>query len=203
MSGKPSGSIGVTGATGRLGARGARLLAADRCPQRLLVRNPTAAPNLSGSEVVGIPGYADGPACCEALRGVETLFMVSARESAHRCDERMTFVDAADQAGVGHVIYTSFYGAAADAVFTFARDHWATEEHIRASGLRWTFLRDCMYLDLIPLIGGPGRCHPGGRRATAGSPGSRSTMSPGWLKPFSSLQRITPIKRMTRPARRS
>ena len=70
----------------------ARLLAADGCPQRLLVRNPTAAPDLPGTEVVGIPGYADGPACCEALQGVETLFMVSARESAHRVDEHMTFV---------------------------------------------------------------------------------------------------------------
>ena len=133
----------------------ARLLAADACPQRLIVRNPTAAPDLPGTEVVGIPGYTDGPACCEALQGVETLFMVSARESAHRVDEHVTFVDAAVAAGVRHVIYTSLYRAAADAVFTFARDHWATEEHIRASGLHWTFLRDCLYLDLIPVIGGP------------------------------------------------
>lgn len=133
----------------------ARLLAADGCPQRLFARDPTAAPDLPGTEIVGIPGYADGPACCEALRGVETLFMVSARESAHRVDEHETFVDAAVAAGVRHVVYTSLYRAAADAVFSFARDHWATEEHIRASGLRWTFLRDCLYLDLVPMIGGP------------------------------------------------
>ena len=104
---------------------------------------------------MGIPGYADGPACCQALQGVEALFMVSARQSADRVDEHMTFVDAAVAAGVRHVVYTSLYRAAADAVFTFARDHWATEEHIRASGLRWTFLRPCLYLDLIPVIGGP------------------------------------------------
>jgi NAD(P)H dehydrogenase (quinone) len=133
----------------------ARLLAAHGCPQRLLVRNPAAAPDLPGIEVVGIPGYADGPACTEALQGVGTLFMVSARESDQRVEEHVTFVNAAAAAGVGHVIYTSLYRAAADAVFTFARDHWRTEEHIRASGLRWTFLRDCLYLDLIPMIGGP------------------------------------------------
>jgi NAD(P)H dehydrogenase (quinone) len=144
--------IGVTGATGRLAGRVARLLAADGCPQRLLVRNPPAAPDLPSIDIVLIPGYADGPACCEAFRGVDTLFMVSARESASRVDEHMTFVDAAVAAGVRHVIYTSLYRAAADTVFTFARAHWATEEHIRASGLLWTFLRDCLYLDLVPMI---------------------------------------------------
>ena len=133
----------------------ARLLAADGYPQRLLVRNPAAAPHLPDAEVVAIPGYADGLACEEALAGVETLFMVSARESARRVDEHVTFIDAAVAVGVRHVVYTSLYQAAADAVFTFARDHWATEEHIRASGLRWTFLRNCLYLDLVPMIGGP------------------------------------------------
>ena len=146
--------IGITGATGRLGGRVTRLLAADGCPQRLLARSPAAAPAVPGTEVVGIPGYADGPACCDALQGVETLFMVSARESAHRVDEHVAFVDAAVAAGVRHVIYTSVHRAAADAVFSFARDHWATEEHIRASGLRWTFLRDSLYLDLVAMIGG-------------------------------------------------
>lgn len=156
----PAGSttpIGLTGATGRLGGKLARLLAADGYPQRLLVRNPAAAPDLPGVEVVVIPGYADGPACEEALAGVETLFMVSARESARRVDEHLTFIDAAVTAGVGHVVYTSLYRAAADAVFTFARDHWATEQHIRSSGLRWTFLRNCLYLDLVPMIGGRDR----------------------------------------------
>ena len=147
--------IGVTGATGRLGGKVARALAAEGCSQRLLVRNPAAAPELPHADVVGIPGYADGPACRAALEGVQTLLMVSARESADRVREHRTFVDVAEAAGVGHVVYTSLRGAAADAVFTFARDHAATEEHIQASGLRWTFLRNSLYLDLIRLIGGP------------------------------------------------
>jgi NAD(P)H dehydrogenase (quinone) len=47
---------------------------------------------------------------------------------------------------VEHVVYTSFYGAAPDATFLLARDHWATEEHLRSSGLAWTSLRDGLYL---------------------------------------------------------
>ena len=50
-----------------------------------------------------------------------------------------------------HLVYTSFFGAAPDAVFTLARDHFATEEHIRASGMGWTFLRDNFYLDFMEL----------------------------------------------------
>jgi uncharacterized protein YbjT (DUF2867 family) len=56
-------------------------------------------------------------------------------------------------AGVTRIVYTSFVGAAPDATFTLARDH-STEEHIRASGLRPTFLRDNLYIDFLPLLAG-------------------------------------------------
>jgi NAD(P)H dehydrogenase (quinone) len=42
--------------------------------------------------------------------------------------------------------------AAPDATFTFARDHFHTEEHIRAAGLGHTFLRDSIYLDYVPFF---------------------------------------------------
>jgi hypothetical protein len=44
--------------------------------------------------------------------------------------------------------------AAPDATFTFARDHFHTEERIRATGLSYTFLRSSMYLDYVPLLVG-------------------------------------------------
>jgi NAD(P)H dehydrogenase (quinone) len=56
--------------------------------------------------------------------------------------------------GVGRIVYLSFLRCAADSTFTFARDHFQTEEHIRASGLPWTFLRDSIYVDYIPLFVG-------------------------------------------------
>jgi uncharacterized protein YbjT (DUF2867 family) len=76
--------------------------------------------------------------------------MVSASESADRVDQHRAFVDAAASAGVGHLVYTSFVGAAPDATFTLVRDHWATEQHIRASGMAFTFLRDNLYADFLP-----------------------------------------------------
>lgn len=80
--------------------------------------------------------------------------MVSASESADRLDQHRTFVDAAAAAGDRHVASTSFITAAPDAVFTFARDHGATEEHIRASGVAWTFLRDSFSIDFMEALVG-------------------------------------------------
>jgi NAD(P)H dehydrogenase (quinone) len=145
--------IVVTGATGRLGGRVAARLAAAGVPQRLIVRDPARAPQLPGSSV-SQADYGDASALLRALDGAATVLMVSAAETPDRVRQHRTFVDAAAAAGVGHLVYTSFQGAAPDAVFTLARDHWATEEHIRASGLLFTFLRDSLYADFLPFMVG-------------------------------------------------
>jgi uncharacterized protein YbjT (DUF2867 family) len=79
---------------------------------------------------------------------------VSASEAPDRRRLHANVVDAAAAAGVERVVYTSFFGAAPDCTFTFGRDHWHAEEHIRASGLRYTFLRDNLYIDFLPLMAG-------------------------------------------------
>ncbi|BFU43499.1 SDR family oxidoreductase [Krasilnikovia sp. MM14-A1004] len=147
-------SLVVTGATGRLGGRVARRLAATTAEGlRLLVRDPGRAPRLPGAEVA-VADYGDPGALRAALAGARTVLMVSAAESPDRVDRHRAFVDAAAAAGVGHLVYTSFVGAAPDATFTLARDHAATEEHIRASGLAFTILRDNLYADFLPLMVG-------------------------------------------------
>src|SRR5215207_5715959 len=120
--------IGVTGATGGLGGRVAQRLARDGIAQRLIVRDEDRAPRLEGAEVVEAPGYHDRDAMRRAFEGVDILMLVSA---------------AAD-AGVARIVYTSFVGAAPDATFTFARDHFHTEEHIRSRGVGHTFVRSSM-----------------------------------------------------------
>ena len=147
------GLIVVSGATGRLGGRVAGRLAADGVALRLLVRDAGRAPKLDGAEVAEAE-YGDSGAVREALSGAETVLMVSASESPDRVERHKAFVDAAVAAGVGQVVYTSFVGASRDAVFTLARDHGATEEYIRESGLRFTFLRDNLYADFLPFLVG-------------------------------------------------
>jgi NAD(P)H dehydrogenase (quinone) len=64
-------------------------------------------------------------------------------------------VDAAKAAGVERIVYLSFFGASPDTAFTFGRDHYHTEEHIKASGLSYAFSRDNIYLDFVPFFAGP------------------------------------------------
>jgi uncharacterized protein YbjT (DUF2867 family) len=139
--------IGVTGSTGQLGSRIARLLAAADVPQRLIVRDPARALDLPKAEVVQAAYGED--AFAEALDGVETLMLLSATESVDRVALHKVTVELAVAAGVQRIVYTSFMGASPGATFTFARDHWHTEEHIRSQGVDFTFLRDNLYLDFV------------------------------------------------------
>jgi NAD(P)H dehydrogenase (quinone) len=147
--------IGVTGATGNVGGRVARRLAERGVEQRLIVRDAARAQALPGAEVAVAAGYDDAEGMRRALEGVDTLFFVSAGEHPDRVSLHRTAVDAAVAAGVERIVYTSFAGAAPDTTFTFGRDHFHTEEYIRATGLGHTFLRDSMYLDYVPFFASP------------------------------------------------
>lgn len=140
--------IAVTGSTGVVGGAVARGLAAAGQPIRLVVRDPSRAPQLPGAEIATAT-YSDGAAMQTALVDVHTLFLVSAGEDANRVALHTTAVDAAVAAGVERIVYLSFYGAAPDATFTFGRDHWHTEQAIRDCGTRFVFLRDNLYLDAL------------------------------------------------------
>ena len=147
------GLIGITGATGAVGGRVATLLSAGEARQRLVVRDPARAPDLSGAEVA-VASYDDPAAMRAAFAGVDTLLLVSAAEHPDRVRQHLDAVDAATAAGVRRVVYTSFLNAAPDATFTLARHHWATEQRLRASGMTFTFLRDSLYLDFLPFMAG-------------------------------------------------
>ncbi|WP_314196004.1 SDR family oxidoreductase [uncultured Arthrobacter sp.] len=145
--------LAVTGATGVLGGMVARQLSDAGFSQRLLVRDPRRAPDLKDARAVAV-SYGDPALSRPALEGAKVLFMVSAAEAEDRLQQHYAFVDAAADAGVQHVVYTSFFGAAPDCTFTLGRDHYATEERIRASGMGFTFLRDNFYLDFLPMLAG-------------------------------------------------
>ena len=147
-------TLALTGVTGALGGRVSALLGEAGTPARLLARDPGRVAPVEGGIPVRFTGYADRDSCLAALHGIEVLLMVSGSESADRLDQHRAFVDAAAEAGVRHVVYTSFVGASPTCTFTLGRDHSATEEHLRASGMTTTFLRDNFYLDVLPLFAG-------------------------------------------------
>lgn len=140
-------TLAITGTTGNIG-RHVLDQVSDLAP-RLIVRNPAKAPE--GFEVA-VTEYGDSGTALAALRGVDVLFMVSGSESPVRRQQHRTFIAAAAEAGVRHIVYTSFFGASPDAAFTLARDHADAEAAIRESGMDYTLLRDNLYLDFFPMF---------------------------------------------------
>jgi NAD(P)H dehydrogenase (quinone) len=150
-------TIAVTGATGQVGRRVARQLAAAGVAQRLVVRDParlpgtlTAAPGVE----VAVADYADVAALTTALTGTPTVFLVSGHEAADRMALHRGMVAAAAAAGVERIVYTSFLGAAPQASFTYAHDHALTERAIREAGLALTSLRNSLYGDYAAMLVG-------------------------------------------------
>lgn len=136
---------GVTGTTGQLGSRVARLLADGGVEQVLIGRRPDAMPQLAGAERRGPAAYDQAEAMQEALTGVSDLLLVSASLSGRRLEEHATVIDAAEAAGVGRIVYVSLLGAGPNSTYMNARDHWQTEQYLAATGLRWTVLRAGLY----------------------------------------------------------
>jgi uncharacterized protein YbjT (DUF2867 family) len=134
--------------------------------QRLIVRDPGRAPVFPHAEIIRASSYGDAAAMQQALTGVDTLFLVSARDRFgvnrmnaingtvpspyDRMQQQRTAVDAAVFAGVQRIVYLSFIKAAPDSTFILAHDHFHTEQHIKASGIPYTLLRTGLYTDNVP-----------------------------------------------------
>ncbi|WP_404308798.1 SDR family oxidoreductase [Neorhodopirellula lusitana] len=143
--------IGITGATGFLGGCIAQTLDERGIPTRLIVRSAEKAPLLRHADVA-VSSYVDHDAMVAAVKGIDTLFFVSGFESADRLDQHKAAVDAFVAGGVQRVVYTSFVNCNAESIFTFARDHYQTEEYMRDKGLAFAALRDNFYSDMVPLL---------------------------------------------------
>lgn len=166
--------IAITGTTGQIGGRVLAQLLPTGLPLRQVVRSQSRASRHVGVEVVEA-AYAATPV--QALAGADILFMVSGAEHPDRLRDHKRFIDTAREAGVKHVVYTSFLAAAPTATFTLARDHWETEQHIIASGLDYTFLRDNFYSEVLVDFVGPDNVLRGPGRTGAVSAVSRQDVA--------------------------
>src|ERR1700733_11983881 len=108
--------IAITGATGNVGSRVARLLAARGKRQRLIASDAGRAPKREDAEVSVVSGYAATDEMRRAVQGAETVFLIPASESATRVAEHASAVDAIVAAGVRRLVYLSWLNAAPDLV---------------------------------------------------------------------------------------
>src|SRR5437868_3140888 len=72
-----------------------------------------------------------------ALQAIDRLFLLSPPGATHL---EAGVIDAAKQAGIKHIVKQSALNAPTEE-FAFARGHRASEKHIEASGIPYTFLR--------------------------------------------------------------
>jgi uncharacterized protein YbjT (DUF2867 family) len=140
--------IVVTGATGQLGGAIVRALV-QRVPVSEVgasARDPEKAAGLSALGVRVRKGdFSEPESLAHAFEGATQVLLISSNAAAFGGDalaQHQSAIIAARAAGARRIVYTSHMAASAASAFPPARDHAATEEMLRASGLAWTSLRD-------------------------------------------------------------
>lgn len=152
--------IVVTGASGNYGRSFTdKLIAQGRARDLILItRTPAKLADRveQGCEVRY--GDFDKPETLRsAVAGADKMLLISGTRVGARVVQHKAAIDAAAQAGVQHIAYTSFIGIDDPANPAEVRhDHIETERLIRASGMAWTMLRDAHYADAMILMAGPG-----------------------------------------------
>jgi len=135
-------TIAITGATGQLGRLAIAALQVRGAQPVALVRSPENAADL-GLEARRFDYKSADPA---ALRGIDTLVLISSNDFDDRTSQHRAVIQAAQAAGVGHLIYTSILKGAENPML-LAQDHAATEASLKASGLAHTILRNGWYTE--------------------------------------------------------
>lgn len=144
----------VTGASGHVGGRVAELMAERDQDFRLMTRTPGDI-SVPGAEAVVRADYAEPDSLEPAFKGVNVAFIVSGyAKPGTRAQLHKNAIDAAEEAGVQHLVYLSAQGAAPDSKFPMSRDHYQTEQFLEKSGCSYTALRDNLYLDIVPELFG-------------------------------------------------
>lgn len=143
-------SIVVTGASGHLGRHTIEALL-DRgvAAERIIAtaRTPESLTDLADrGVVVRHADYSDPQSLKEAFVGADRLLLVSSNAVGQRVEQHRNVVDAADEAGVDLIAYTSAPRADTTEML-LAAEHAATERLIRNSGLDYVLLRNSWYLE--------------------------------------------------------
>ncbi|RTQ53495.1 SDR family oxidoreductase [Hymenobacter gummosus] len=139
-------SIAITGATGHLGRLVVENLKNTDSAASIvaLVRDPAKAADL-GVEARRFD-YSQPDTLAPALQGVEKLLLISSNEIGQRAEQHRNVIEAAKQAGVKHLVYTSLLHADSSPL-SLADEHRATEADLKASGLPYTILRNGWYTE--------------------------------------------------------
>ncbi|MBM6400254.1 SDR family oxidoreductase [Phycicoccus sonneratiae] len=143
-------TIVVTGATGHLGHLVVEALlrrGADPAQVVATGRDLAKVADLAARGVRTVASdYTDPESLRAAFAGADRVLLVSGNEIGQRLPQHTNAVEAAKDAGVDLLAYTSIPQADTSGM-QLAAEHLATEQVIRDSGLPWVFLRNSWYLE--------------------------------------------------------
>lgn len=139
--------IAITGASGHIGRLIIDKLKAKVTASNVvaLVRTPAKAADL-GVEIRQAD-YSKPETLDTALKGIDTLLLISSSEVGRRTAQHRNVIEAATKAGVKWIIYTSLLHADTSAITSLASEHLATEADLTASGVAYTILRNGWYTE--------------------------------------------------------
>lgn len=139
----------VTGASGQLGRLVVETLLARHPAAAIVaaVRNPASVADLEARGVqVREADYTRPETLKAAFRGVDRILLISSNEIGQRAAQHRAAIEAAAEAGVGLLAYTSLLHADASPL-GLADEHRETEALIKASGLPAVILRNGWYTE--------------------------------------------------------
>ncbi len=139
----------VTGATGQLGRLVVAELAGKVGPEQVVavVRDPAKAEDLAALGVtIRQADYNDPRSLGPALAGAEKVLLISGNEVGKRVPQHTAVIEAAKAAGARLIAYTSIVHADTSPL-SLAKEHLATEQVLKASGVPWALLRNSWYLE--------------------------------------------------------
>ena len=140
----------VTGASGLSGSAIVREFARQGTPIRALVRSrERAAALLELPTVETVEGDMSKPeTLATAFDGIDRVLLLSSANQ-QMLEVQCTFIDAAKQAGVEHIVKFSGGEVGFDpSKFRFARMHEQIEDYLEQSGLAWTHLRPSQFMQV-------------------------------------------------------
>lgn len=140
--------IALTGANGQLGRLVIdHLNKAGASGIRALVRSSEKAQDLASSTVsIVLADYDKPDTLAAALSGVDKLLLISGSEIGQRARQHKAVIDAAKEAGVSFIAYTSILNADTSPMI-LAKEHRETETALKASGIAHALLRNGWYLE--------------------------------------------------------
>ena len=145
----------VTGATGHLGRDTIEYLLNKVSANEIaaLARNEEKSKVLREKGIdVRIGNYDDYDSLVKAFQDIDKLLLISSSEIGSRAAQHINAINAAKEAGVKHIVYTSFIRQKDDpnsALWFIAKDHVETEEHLVNCGIPYTLFKNGFYMDMI------------------------------------------------------